>query len=76
MIDIITIAKGERYSFDPETQRIFKDGVLLPSTEVEPIYSSVGEDDPKFSGILLKATGSILTLSGNVNPVSDINTIV
>ena len=29
MIDIITI-KGEKYGFDENTQRIFKDGVVIP----------------------------------------------
>lgn len=76
MIDIITL-KGERYSFDEETQRIFKDGVLLSSVNVEPVYSGLGNDSiPKFSGLLLKDTNSILSLSGKISPVTDINAIV
>ena len=30
MIDIVT-KKGEKYSFDPKTERLFKDGVLIVS---------------------------------------------
>ena len=76
MIDIITI-KGEKYSFDENTQRVFKDGLLLSSVQVEPIYSGLGGDNiPKFSGLLLKDTNSILSLSGKISPITDINAIV
>lgn len=75
MIDIITF-KGEHYSFDPDTQRIFKDGILLSSTQVEPVFSNVSDDSiPVFSGLHLKDTDSILSLSGKINPVTDINAI-
>lgn len=76
MITIVTI-KGETYSFDPETERIFKDGYLLPSSEVEPVYSDSKNDKrpPKFSGILIKSINSILSLSGKINPISDSNII-
>ena len=52
MIDIITI-KGEKYGFDENTQRIFKDGVVIPKTVAEPVYSG---PNLSFSGILLKTT--------------------
>lgn len=76
MIEIVTL-KGEKYSFDPRTERIFKDGLVLPSTEAEPLYSNVTDPNspPKFSGLLLKTTNSILSLSGKINPVTDPNTI-
>ncbi len=70
MIDIVTI-KGEKYSFDESTQRIFKDGVLVPGTVAEPVYAG----DFNFSGILLKASKSILSLNGNINPITNINNI-
>lgn len=70
MIDIVTI-KGEKYSFDESTQRIFKDGVLVPGTVAEPVYTG----DFNFSGILLKASKSILSLNGNINPITNINNI-
>jgi hypothetical protein len=76
MIDIITI-KGEKYSFDESTQRIFKDGLLLSSVQVEPVYSrSSADSKPVFSGLLLKETNSILSRSGKISPVTDINNIV
>lgn len=75
MIDIITI-KGERYSFDEDTQRVFKDGVLLSSVQVEPIYSSLDKESiPVFSGLLLKETNSILSRSGKISPITDLNSI-
>lgn len=76
MIDIYNTITGEKYSFDEETQRIFKDGYLLSSAQAEPIYSSLDEDDiPVFSGLLLKETNSILSLSGKINLITDINAI-
>ena len=75
MIEVVTI-KGEKYSFDESTQRIFKDGVLVPGTAAEPVYSSIEHGKlPTFSGILLKTTNSILSLSGNINPITNINNI-
>jgi len=75
MTEIYTV-KGEKYSFDPETERIFKDGILLSSVQAEPIYSNFSEEEaPRFSGIYLKSIESILSLSGKINPITDINTI-
>ena len=73
MIDIVSF-RGELYRYDPDTDRIFKDGKLIPSTEAEPVYSNV-EDMPVFSGIYLKAAESILSKSGKINSVSDINSV-
>jgi len=76
MIEITTM-KGETYGFDPSTERIFKGGYLLPTTEVEPVYSfSELTGLPKFSGILMKTLNSILSLSGKINPISDINEVI
>lgn len=75
MINIVS-QKGENYSFDPSTARVFKDGVLLSSTKVEPVYSSSNSGVPVFSGLLLKDKGSILNLSGNENQIiTDINLV-
>lgn len=71
MIDIITI-KGEKYGFDENTQIIFKDGVVIPKTVAEPVYSG---PNLSFSGILLKTTKSVLSLNGNINPVTNITNI-
>lgn len=76
-IEIIT-TRGEKYTYDPDTQRIFKDGVAISSIQCEPVFSFMGNvnEPPKFSGILLKDINSILTLSGKINPViSDLNSV-
>lgn len=73
MIDILT-NDGELYRFDPETERIYKDGQLLPSTVAEPVYSDVNSST-RFSGIYLKTTGQIVSLSGKKNTVSNISAI-
>lgn len=69
--------KGEKYSFDPDTERIFKDGYLMSSVQAEPIYSDNSSENipPRFSGILLKATNTIVSLSGKVNQITDINSV-
>ena len=74
---LIISFKGERYSFDQDTERIFKDGKVLLSSQASPVYSYLGDKNnpPKFSGILLKDINSILTLNGKINPIIDINTI-
>lgn len=75
MIDIATI-KGELYSYDPDTLRIFCDGKLLSSAKVEPVYSlNDNTEMPEFAGILLKDTGNILSRSGKINKITDINAI-
>lgn len=70
LIEIVSF-KGERYSFDPDTGRIFKDGKVIVSDLVEPVYSYMGnpQDSPKFSGIYFREKNQVLTLSGKVNPV-------
>ena len=73
MIDILT-KDEELYRFDPETERIYKDGQLLPTTVAEPFYSDVN-GATRFSGIYLKTLGQVITLSGNKNTVSNINAI-
>lgn len=74
MIDIFTIS-GERYSYDEDTARLFKDGKLLSSTIAEPLYKNTEEGTPKFMGIYLKGNNKILSLSGNLNSITDPNTI-
>ena len=77
MIDIVTL-KGVRYSFDPDTERVFKDGKLLGANLVEPVYSDFNDSTPPtFSGLWLKSINSILSLSGKINPViTDINSVL
>ena len=73
MIEIISF-KGETYKFDPNTERIFMGGRLLDPSEAEPVYSDV-DKNPEFAGILLKSINSILSRSGKINEITDINSI-
>lgn len=73
MIDIVTV-KGETYSFDPDTLRIFKSGVLLSSAEVEPLFSD-SLSGPTFSGIYLKTKNKIISRTGKVSQVDAIESI-
>lgn len=76
MKDIVTL-RGIKYNYDERTGRIFKEGQVLTSSQAEPVYSYLGDSsgEPVFGGILLKDTGSILTLNGKISPVTDPNTI-
>ena len=65
MIEIVSF-KGEVYKFDPDTERIFKDGKLIPSTIAEPVFSDI-DNNPNFSGIFLKEDNVILSKSGKIN---------
>ncbi len=73
MVEILS-STGELYKYDQETDRLYKDGFLLSSTTAEPVFSDVN-GNTKFSGIYLKNTNQILTLSGNLNPVTNSNAI-
>ena len=75
MIEIVT-QRGEVYSFDPDTQRVFKGQMFVPRTEIEPVYS--GSDDegiPEFAGLYLKGKGSILTKNGVEKKLTQIDAI-
>lgn len=64
---VINCEKGQ-YSFDPDTERIFRNNELVPSGEAVPIYAYYGKKHfPQFAGIWLKEYDSILTRSGKMN---------
>lgn len=72
----ITTGKGEHYTFDPETERLFKDGVFISKNLIEPVYSGNGKDsEPVFAGLYVKANNTIITRTGNVKPLVNINSI-
>lgn len=77
MIDIFS-EKGEKYTYDPETGRIFRDGFVVSSVEAEPMFSNSPSPNtpPRFSGIYFKGRNEILTLSGKYSKVSDPNSII
>lgn len=76
MIDIYS-STGDLYRYDEETNRLFKNDVVLSSVTAEPVFSDVTNrsNPPIYSGIFLKSIGKILTRSGNIHPVSDINAV-
>lgn len=74
MVNIYT-EKGDQYSFNEETGRVIKNGIILPSFEAEPVYSKGSGSLPTFSGLFLRALNAVLTRSGKLNILSDINTL-
>lgn len=71
MIDIIT-KKGEKWSFDEDTKRLYKDGVLIPEGVATPVYVNLDESvPPEFSGIYVKAIKSIISIAGNINRITN-----
>ena len=76
MINITTL-KSEIYSYDPDTLRVFKDGVLLSSSKVEPVFTSSSTfGAPVFSGIYVKDRGTVISLGGSENKaITDINLV-
>ena len=75
MIDIYTI-KGERYSYDDTTMRLFKDGTLLSQVVAEPVFQNNSSGIPEFAGIYLKDSNKIISLSGNIHQIVDPNSII
>lgn len=75
MIEIIT-EKGIKYTFDPNTQRLFRDQTFIPKTEIEPIYSGNNDDgQPELAGLYLKTKGTIITRNGIEKKLTPIDSI-
>ena len=77
MIDIYT-PTGDNYRFDESTGRVFKNGIVIPSTICEPVFSDCTNrnNPPVFAGLYQKNLGQIITRSGQTHPVSDINSVL
>lgn len=65
------------YTFDPDSQRIFKDDMYLSRNIAEPIFcgNDEGEEEPMFAGIYLVTSDEIITRTGNIKKVTDISAI-
>lgn len=67
MIEIIS-KSGDKFSFDPETELIHKNGVIMPYSEYQPAYvrNGIAEDNnvPTFAGVIDVAKNVITTLNG------------
>jgi hypothetical protein len=75
MIEIVS--KAGVYKFDPDTERLFRDNIFIPKSEIEPLYSGNGRDKsaPSFAGLWIKNKNQVITLTGNIKPLVDINQI-
>lgn len=72
MIIAIISEKDESWSYDTETQRVFKDGKLVPELIAEPVFSKSSDSEvPEFSGIYIKATGQVLSRSGKYSNLTN-----
>lgn len=77
MIDIVD-QSGHVYKFDEETGRLFKDDVVIPKYQAEPVYSDITNrnNPPVFAGIHFIQDGKILTRGGNFHQISDENSVL
>ena len=66
---------GDFFVFDPETELISKNGVIVPYSEYQPVFvrNSINNDSilPTFVGILNKSNNTIISSNGNVNKLID-----
>jgi hypothetical protein len=76
MIKIQSPRGGYMYEVDESTGKVYKDGKYLPKAQAEPAYCGNSDDSiPSFIGIYFGDRGEILTKSGNLKKVVDINSI-
>lgn len=76
MVEIIDKNSGDQYRYDPQTHRVFRNDAFVSSVHVEPVFSGNDKDmEPIFSGLFIKSQNSILTLTGNLKPLTDIDNI-
>ena len=64
---------GSVYSFEEETGFIKKDGLIMPSTSVQPVFIQPSNEDipPQLSGLWLKNENKIICRSGKISPLVD-----
>jgi hypothetical protein len=75
MIIEVRTARGDVYNFDPDTMRVYKDSVLIPSSEIEPVFSDSMTGEPEFSGLWIKSSNQLISRSGNITTITDPNTL-
>ena len=64
--------EGNRFVYDPKTEAVSLNDVVMSTEDYEPVFINSTTDDetpPIFSGIFLKKIGKILGLNGKVNSV-------
>lgn len=59
---------GDYFVFDPDTELISKNGVIVPYSEYQPAYVRNGVDEndnlPTFAGVMDVSNNTIITLNG------------
>lgn len=75
MIEVVDKTTGQLYRYDPESRRLFRDGIFMTPQTAEPVYSGNQGKIPTFAGIYLPNLNSIVTLSGNVKQITPLNKI-
>lgn len=58
---------GSLYQYKPELGMIVKDGVIMPTTEYEPLYVP---GTIEFCGVLSKVSGQIISMTGDIGNIS------
>ena len=76
MIRIYT-KNGDTYEFDPSNEFIYRNGVIVPRSDFEPVFMNHSDSNtpPSLSGILITRENKVISLSGNINLIVDPNTI-
>ena len=64
---------GSTYSYEEETGFIKKDGVIVPSTLIQPVFIQSSNEDipPQLSGLWLRDVNKIVCRSGKISSVID-----
>jgi hypothetical protein len=64
---------GSTYSYEEETGFIKKDGVIVPSTLIQPVFIQPSNEDipPQLSGLWLRDVNKIVCRSGKISSVID-----
>ncbi len=74
----IQSSSGDLFQFNTETELILKNGVVVPRSDYEPVFLNHPDKKtpPELSGILFVREKKIMSRSGNINPITDPNTII
>lgn len=75
-IDIQTI-QGDLFQYDPSNEFIYKNGAVTSRSEYEPVFMNHIDPNipPSLSGIYIVKLNKVISLSGMINPLIDINQI-
>lgn len=68
---------GSVYSYEEETGFIKKDGTVIPSSLVQPVFIQPSNENlpPQLSGLWMINEGKIICRSGKISPIIDPNRI-